>query len=72
MLYSVEYPQASSTCQIKFWYVVRGGQCELSASLFIKEEREALLYRFNSNANISTWVQVNIDLGILFLIFIVF
>ena len=63
MLFSVEFPQASSTCQIKFWYVVRGGQCELSASLFIKGEREALLYRFNSNANISTWVLVNIDLG---------
>jgi hypothetical protein len=63
MLYSIEFPQASVTCQIKFWYVVLGGQCELNATLFINDEREALLYRFYSNANISTWVSVNIDLG---------
>ena len=65
MLYSVEFPQASSSCQIKFWYVVRGGQCQLSASLFINGQKEALLYKLNSDANITTWVQANIDLGFL-------
>jgi hypothetical protein len=63
MLYSVEFPQASSSCQIKFWYVIRGGLCELNASLIIKEERQALLYRLRSSSNITTWAFANIDLG---------
>jgi hypothetical protein len=62
-LYSVEFPQASSTCKLQFWYVIRGGQCDLVSSLVIKNKKEGVMFNLNGNANISTWQFVNVDIG---------
>ena len=63
LLYSVEFPQASSTCEISFWYVPRGGRSPLTVSLIIDDEVEATLFYFQTSGNYSTWQSGFIDLG---------
>ena len=62
-LYSVEFPPASSTCEISFWFVPRGGRSPLTVSLVIDDEVEAVLFYFQTSGNYSTWLSGIIDLG---------
>ena len=54
LLYSVAFPQASSTCEISFWYVPRGGRSPLTVSLIIDDEVEATLFYFQTSGNYSS------------------
>lgn len=62
-LMSVEFPQASSTCQIKFWYFYFGGTGSINASLYIDEEKEVTLFKRRANENLIEWKQGVISLG---------
>ena len=62
-LYSVEFPQSSATCQIKFWFISRGGKSPLTSTLLINGEREGSLFQFKTTANYSNWQPAGIDLG---------
>ena len=62
-LYSVEFPQASSTCQLKFWHVNYGGQSPVASYLSANGVREALLYRYDTNGNSTSWKFASVDLG---------
>ena len=63
-LYSVEFPQASSACQISFWYVFNGGNSPLSVSLLIDDEVEAVIFFLSTNGNYTAWQFTNIETGI--------
>lgn len=63
LLYSVEFPQASSTCQLSFWHVNYGGQSPITTSLTSNGIKEGLLYRFDSNGNSTSWRFASVDLG---------
>jgi hypothetical protein len=64
-LLSPVFPFASSTCQIKFWYITSGGEntYSLNVSLVIDEERKATLFRKSSLPQVVSWTQHTIDLG---------
>jgi hypothetical protein len=64
-LLSPIFPFASSTCQIKFWYITSGNEntYSLSVSLVIDEERKATLFRKSSLPQAASWTQHTIDLG---------
>ena len=63
-LFSNVFQQASSTCKLKFWFVTRGGQSPITASLFSNGVKEALLFSFSSNGNYTNWQFGGGDLGI--------
>ena len=64
LLYSVEFPQASSTCEISFWPILRGGNSPLTASLLIDDEVEAVVFILQVSGNFSSWQSgFSIDLG---------
>jgi hypothetical protein len=62
-LYSVTFPQASSTCQIKFWRYSIYGYGLLNVSMYIDNQKKATLFKLDQDST-TAWKQNIIDLGI--------
>ena len=63
LLFSNEFSQSSSTCLLTFWHVNYGGQSPINVFLTGNGVKEALLYRFDSNGNSTSWRFASVDLG---------
>ena len=63
LLYSVEFPQASATCEMSFWFVFNGGNSPISASLIIDDEVEAIVFFLSTTGSFTTWQYGNFTIG---------
>lgn len=62
-LFSVELPQASSSCLIRFFYHINGNSGEFDVTIYLNDVRKAYLWRRETYPSTSRWTEAMVELG---------